>query len=124
VSTIKHDTGHKKQVLEIKKELLQRKAELEEQLNQLYTEKVSDTQVGDVGDQASSSSLESLRDSLQDSNINEYNRIVQALKMIENGTYGVCVDCNNPIAERRLKSYPNATRCLACQEAFEEGGKQ
>jgi RNA polymerase-binding transcription factor len=124
VSTIKHDTGHKKQLLEIKKELLQRKAELEEQLSQLYTEKVSDTQVGDVGDQALSSSMESLRDSLQDSDINEYNRIVQALKMIEGGTYGVCVDCNNPIAERRLKSYPNATRCLACQESFEESGKQ
>ena len=42
--------------------------------------------------------------------------------MIEDGTYGECVDCHNPISEKRLKSFPNATRCLVCQEAFEEGG--
>ena len=117
---LKRDVENKKTIIEIKKELLQRKAELEKQLNELYTEKVADTQVGDIGDQALSSSMESLRDSLQDSGINEYNRIIQALNMIEDGTYGVCVDCGNPIAEKRLKSYPNATRCIACQEAFEE----
>ncbi|MCL4229247.1 TraR/DksA C4-type zinc finger protein [Candidatus Dependentiae bacterium] len=109
-----------KNINSIKKELLQRKAELEEQLSTLYTEKVADTQVGDAGDQALSSNLESLRDTLQDSEVNEYSRIIQALHMIEAGTYGICEDCGNPIAEKRLKSYPNATRCIACQEEYEK----
>lgn len=121
MSNVKRDAQPAKKTLhEIKEELLARKAELEEQLNRLYTEKVTDNQIGDSGDQALSSSMESLRDSLQDSENQEYTRIIQALQMLQEGTYGVCEDCGNAISEKRLKSYPNATRCIACQEAFEE----
>jgi len=106
----------------IKKALLERKKELEEKLTQLYTEKVTDDQVQDPGDQAVSSSMENLRLSLQDTEREEYNRIIRALAKIEEGTYGMCADCEQPISEKRLRSNPNATRCLSCQEAFEEGG--
>lgn len=110
-----------KELQEIKKELTSRKIELEQDLVQSYSEKFSDDQVQDPGDQALTSTMESLRSSIQDTRIDEFNRIVKALKMIEEGTYGICVDCELPISERRLKMYPDATRCLACQEAFEEG---
>lgn len=106
---------------EIKKDLMTRKIELEQDLVQSYSEKFSDDQVQDPGDQALTSTMESLRSSIQDTRIDEFNRIVKALKMIEEGTYGICADCELPISERRLKLYPDATRCLACQEAFEEG---
>lgn len=106
---------------EIKKDLTARKIELEQDLVQSYSEKFSDDQVQDPGDQALTSTMESLRSSIQDTRIDEFNRVVKALKMIEEGTYGICVDCELPISERRLKLYPDATRCLACQEAFEEG---
>lgn len=110
-----------KELQEIKKELMTRKIELEQDMVQSYSEKFSDDQVQDPGDQALSSTMESLKSSIQDTRIDEFNRIVKALKMIEDGTYGICVDCELPISERRLKMYPDATRCLACQEAFEEG---
>ncbi|CAN5210009.1 molecular chaperone DnaK suppressor DksA [soil metagenome] len=106
---------------EIKRELTTRKIELEQDLVQSSSEKFSDDQVQDPGDQALTSTMESLRSSIQDTRIDELNRIAKALKMIEEGTYGICVDCELPISERRLKLYPDATRCLACQEAFEEG---
>ncbi len=41
--------------------------------------------------------------------------------MIESGTYGVCAECGQPISEKRLSVYPNTTRCLPCQEAYEAG---
>ena len=110
-----------KELDQIKKDLLSRKIELEQDLIQSYNEKFSDDQVQDPGDQALSSTMESLRSSLQDTRIDEFNRIAKALTMIEEGTYGICVDCQQPISEKRLKLYPDATRCLACQEAFEEG---
>lgn len=110
-----------KELQEIKKELMTRKIELEQDMVQSYSEKFSDDQVQDPGDQALSSTMESLKSSIQDTRIDEFNRIVKALKMIEDGTYGICVDCELPISERRLKMYPDATRCLACQEVFEEG---
>jgi DnaK suppressor protein len=112
----------KKAELELaKSQLLARKKELEEQLSELATQKVSDDQVQDVGDQVLSSVMEALRNSLQDAEYQEYVRIIQALQAIEKGTYGLCVDCGEQISEKRLKYYPNASRCIACQEANEAG---
>ncbi len=105
----------------IKKQLHKRKQELEEAMALLYKEKVSDDQVQDTGDQALSSSLEEIKISLHNNELDEYQMIMKALEMIDNGSYGVCTECNNPISERRLVLFPNATRCLACQEALEEG---
>ena len=105
----------------VQQELLKRKAELEEEMRALNSQKFSDDQVQDVGDQALTSTMDSLTSSLQNTKIDEYKRILRALEMIEEGTYGVCVDCGNPISEKRLKSFPNATRCLLCQEAYEDG---
>ncbi len=104
----------------VKQELLERKRELEEKLNKISTEKVSDDQTGDPGDQALSSSMESLRSSFQNTETEEYKRIVKALEKIADGTYGICTDCDQPISAKRLEMYPNAERCLTCQEAYEE----
>ncbi len=106
----------------IQKTLLDRKQELEDRLATLSNEQISDGQVQDPGDQALSSIMESLRASLQDAEVDEYKRIVRALEMIKNGSYGICIDCSEMISERRLKLFPNAVRCLACQELAEEGG--
>ncbi len=104
----------------IKKKLVARKIELEEQLDNLSSEQVSDGQVQDQGDQALSSIMETLRSSLQNAEVEEYKRIAKALKMIDDGTYGICEDCSQAISEKRLKLFPNAVRCLLCQEAAEE----
>ncbi len=110
-----------KTVLEkVKKDLIIRKRELEEQLASLSSEQVSDGQVQDVGDQALTSIMESLRSSLQSTEVDEYKHIVRALEMIEEGIYGVCADCGQTVSEKRLKIFPNAVRCLICQEAAEE----
>jgi DnaK suppressor protein len=37
------------------------------------------------------------------------------------GTYGLCEDCGWQIGEERLEALPDATRCLACQAAWESG---
>lgn len=104
----------------VKQELIARKNALEEQLKKLAQEKVGDTQTQDPGDQASTSTMETLNSSLQDTERTEYEGILQALNKIDDGTYGICSDCNQPISERRLKLNPNASRCLACQEIYEE----
>jgi DnaK suppressor protein len=43
-----------------------------------------------------------------------------ALARLAAGTYGICVDCGEKIAEARLEYRPEASRCLPCQEKFEE----
>ncbi|MDP3788315.1 MAG: TraR/DksA family transcriptional regulator [Candidatus Chromulinivorax sp.] len=103
----------------IKQELLVRKKVLEEELDRLSKEPVSDNQSQDDGDQAVSSTLETLRNSIQNAEYEEYIMIEAALRSIEDGRYGICQDCDQEISEKRLKYYPNAQRCLACQEAAE-----
>jgi DnaK suppressor protein len=45
--------------------------------------------------------------------------IDQALADIDAGRYGVCVECEEPIAAKRLKALPFATRCVECQARSE-----
>lgn len=42
-----------------------------------------------------------------------------ALARLDDGTYGRCLICGNPIDERRLKALPQAQYCLADQERIE-----
>lgn len=45
--------------------------------------------------------------------------IRMALKRLDAGEYGLCVDCEEPIAAKRLQAVPWAERCVICQEAHE-----
>ncbi len=45
--------------------------------------------------------------------------IESALARIENGEYGLCIDCEEPIDLRRLQAHPAALRCARCQQLFE-----
>jgi len=46
--------------------------------------------------------------------------IDQALKRIEEGTYGTCKVCQKKIAKKRLNAVPHAAHCLKCQEEHEK----
>jgi len=42
--------------------------------------------------------------------------VTEALKRIDLGEYGVCIECDEQISERRLKAIPWAKFCIRCQE--------
>jgi DnaK suppressor protein len=44
-----------------------------------------------------------------------------ALERIEEGKYGKCVNCGQPIQEKRLEAVPWARLCLRCQDLNERG---
>jgi DnaK suppressor protein len=41
--------------------------------------------------------------------------VADALRRLDNGTYGTCVDCGGVVPEGRLEAKPEAARCLTCQ---------
>ena len=43
-----------------------------------------------------------------------------ALKRIDDGSYGFCEDCKKPISKIRLKTLPQASLCVKCQEKREK----
>ena len=42
-----------------------------------------------------------------------------ALQRIQEGTYGICLECEETISPARLSALPWATRCIRCQEPLE-----
>jgi RNA polymerase-binding transcription factor len=42
-----------------------------------------------------------------------------AVKRIDEGTYGVCESCGNPIGKMRLQAFPRATLCMECKQRQE-----
>jgi RNA polymerase-binding transcription factor len=46
-------------------------------------------------------------------------RINTALRRIGEGTYGICFECGDEIAEPRLRALPFAVRCKDCEESRE-----
>ena len=46
-------------------------------------------------------------------------KINEALRRLEEGTYGNCFECGDEIAEARLRALPFAVRCKDCEEARE-----
>ncbi|BAI81349.1 dnaK suppressor protein DksA [Deferribacter desulfuricans SSM1] len=50
-------------------------------------------------------------------------RLVEdALKRIENGTYGICISCEEEIEEKRLEYVPFARYCTECKTELEKKG--
>lgn len=50
-------------------------------------------------------------------------RIEEALKRIEEGTFGKCETCGKVIKESRLKALPFAAMCISCKEKEEAQGR-
>ncbi|MBT8087724.1 MAG: TraR/DksA C4-type zinc finger protein [Gammaproteobacteria bacterium] len=46
--------------------------------------------------------------------------IAAALQRIDDGVYGLCLDCDEPIAGKRLEFDPTVSRCVGCESKREQ----
>jgi DnaK suppressor protein len=46
-------------------------------------------------------------------------RLAGALERLRDGRYGVCDECEGPIAPARLAALPEVTTCVVCQSRLE-----
>jgi len=105
--------------------LLMRKAELEKILFNISNEidSINKCDIKDDGDFAAAS-MDSDRDyQLYLNQKKELAEIEDALKRIEEGSYGICEMCDEPISEERLKIKPYAKYCIICREIIEKERK-
>lgn len=78
---------------------------------------------GRVHDQGEASVADMLADlgaAMIDRHIHEIRDIDAAKRRMQDGAYGVCVDCGADIGLARLKAYPTARRCIECQGVHEK----
>jgi RNA polymerase-binding transcription factor DksA len=77
----------------------------------LHPSDIADQAEEECEDQEVAETLPSLRA--------RYEGIVEALRRLEENSYGKCADCGCVIPKRRLQFMPSAVRCLACEESLE-----
>ncbi len=51
-------------------------------------------------------------------------QIDDALKRVDDGTFGICQQCNKPISLSRLKAVPYGPMCIECQRVQEQKNKK
>ena len=49
----------------------------------------------------------------------ELSRVEAALRSIDDGTYGTCTNCGNPIGAERLQAIPWVPTCIDCARKLE-----
>ena len=71
---------------------------------------------GDMADQASGTNEVHIQLKLKQTDAKILQAIEEALRRVEAGTYGLCRDCSEPIAEARLNAIPWTRVCITCKE--------
>lgn len=72
-----------------------------------------------AGDTASELQDADEQNALLAASAQQRSEVEAALARIEDGSYGTCVDCGQPIPDARLEVRPEAARCVADQEKYE-----
>ena len=112
---------NKTQIEAYKKKLLELKQQI---LNDSYTRdtedlKISTDDLADEADIAASVINQQVSFGLRDRNFAKLRQIEDALYRVNSGTYGLCEECEEPIAEKRLERQPFATICITHAEELE-----
>ncbi|MBL9102102.1 MAG: TraR/DksA C4-type zinc finger protein [Myxococcales bacterium] len=74
----------------------------------------------DEVDQASSEYMQAFSFRLRGREKFLMDKIELALRKIDEGTYGICEECEEMIAIKRLQARPEAPLCIQCKEAQEK----
>jgi len=118
----------KKEIEELKAQLLAERKDLEAQYKELEESSFGTNQselTGEMGfdeeyADAGTATFERERDLSLVNNLRDLmERIDKALAKIEDGTYGLCDRCGKPIEKLRLKALPYANLCIKDKQAEE-----
>jgi RNA polymerase-binding protein DksA len=120
----------KKELTEFKKLLLKKKEEINAEIKHISDDTLNKSQKDASGD--ISGYTYHMADVATDNYDREFSlglaskdrkslyELEDAMKRIEEGTFGVCLDCKALIAKTRLKVVPQARLCIKCQEKREK----
>ena len=105
--------------------LLARRQEIQQQIDELLAQHRADQiqlreeSVADTEDLSTRDSVSHQQLSILEVRNQMRLQVEAALQRLDEGTYGLCEDCRQPINEERLKAMPFARRCIDCQRHAE-----
>jgi len=105
-----------------KDKLIARRDKIEANLDRTSHEldDMSELELNDEGDYASSSTDTIIDNAIMEQQIAELAEIELALSKIEKGTYGICEMCEDPIGLPRLEVKNFAHYCILCRPIVEK----
>jgi DnaK suppressor protein len=108
----------KEELLKFKEILLKKKAFLIQKAQRTLSEdmKMDRNELPDEMDSASSEYLHFLTFRFRGREKTFLGKIDKALSKIEDGTFGICENCENRISLKRLEARPETTLCIRCKE--------
>lgn len=115
------------QMAELESKLRELQAHLQEEVREERADSESERdrrsarEVQDRGDEANTGQWREANAAVIGHHEGEIQGIQAALSRLASGTYGMCVDCGEPIGFNRLQAWPLANRCVACQSKAEGG---
>ena len=113
----------KKRLEYYKKKLMTRRDELTKTIARTEEEgrQADDDQTVDLADKAANSYTKEFLFGMTNTDRTILNMIDEALKRIRSNEYGMCANCQEEMAQKRLEAVPWAKHCIACQEKAEQG---
>lgn len=101
-----------------RKRLLAREEELQEDISRFENEarEARSAEVEDPIDQVTSSEMKAAGFQVGTVAAATLSEVREAIRRIDEGTYGICIDCDRPIEAARLEAVPWTPYCLADQE--------
>lgn len=113
----------KRRVRVFRDKLLERRVGLVGQVQEaeLYSRERDSEATQDPADMAANAYTKELLVSMSDNDRKLLNLVDEALERIEEGEYGKCAHCGNPLPEKRLDAVPWARLCISCQDLQEKG---
>src|SRR5438477_13210393 len=113
----------KERLASFKKRLLEKHDQLADGVGRtaIYGKDQEDDSIKDLGDQANTSYTREFFFELGNGDRRLLRDVVAALQKLDDGAFGSCERCNEPISEQRLDALPFARHCIDCQRGIEEG---
>ncbi|MBI4444643.1 MAG: TraR/DksA family transcriptional regulator [Acidobacteria bacterium] len=106
-----------------KKKLLEKQSELIDVVHKTENygrEADAEGEAMDIADKASSSYTKEFMFSKSNSDRQLLQMVAEALGRINEGSYGACLHCEEPVERKRLEAVPWARLCIKCQEMEEK----
>ena len=104
---------------DIKTMLLKEKENLIEEILKNKEQVVTEHEIGDEIDSSVEEQERKLTMLLQDREQEKLEKIEDAIRRIEENSYGNCEECGEPISKKRLMIVPFAKLCINCQQEEE-----
>lgn len=100
---------------DLKQQLQQLEDELSHRLERITSDLASDHSA-DFAEQVTERENDDVLHGLQLETAAALTQVRQALRQVNDGSYGTCESCGEEISPERLKVMPFATRCIRCAE--------